>query len=219
LPSVAANATSTVALLPGAVSGAWGFREELRASSVKTTWLVLPSIAGGAVGALLLTRLNPAYFSRVVPYLIALAAILLLLQPVVSRHLQKWMAGHPASGRSSSFLFALALLAQFAIGIYGGYFGAGISILLLSTLSFLPLANFHEANALKTVLNFAINCTAAILFVAAGQVAWNYAAGMAVLAMAGGYSGARLSRQVNPQWVRRAVTVFGLALSVYYFSR
>lgn len=207
-----ANATSTAALMPGTVASAWGFRDQLAGCR---RWLILlapTSLLGGAVGALLVEESS---FKVLVPWLILTAAVLFLLQPAVARLVRR----RAATGPPSRHFLALAVVAQFFIAVYGGYFGAGIGILMLSTLSFLDLKNIHQINAVKNVLALAINGTAAALFVARRMVVWEYALPMALASIVGGYVAARLSQRLPPMLIRAVVIVIGFSLAAYYFYR
>ena len=212
---VAANATSTFALVPGSMAGAWGYRREMAASS-KWIWLLFtPSLAGGFVGTLLVTQLPESYFQRTVPFLILLATLLFMGQPLLSR----WMgigASHTAPGPTT---IAAMVVFQFFVAIYGGYFGAGIGILMLSALSLMGFTDIHRMNALKTLLAACINTVSVLLFVWYGKVVWHYALAMAGAAILGGYLGAHGARRMNRSVVRWIVVVIGLSLSAYYFSK
>jgi uncharacterized membrane protein YfcA len=211
-----ANATSTVALFPGSFASVWGYRDRLQACRRWIIILSAPSLLGGAVGALLLIWHAENTFRRVVPWLILLAAILFLLQPTVARLLKAQSA---ALHEPSRKMIAAIVVIQFLIGVYGGYFGAGIGILMLSALSFLGLESIHEINALKSTLAFLMNTVAAILFMARGMVEWQYAIPMALAAIVGGYFGARLSLLLRPSIVRWIVIVIGFGLAGYYFVK
>lgn len=209
----AANVTSTVALMPGSIAGAWGYRKQLAAAWHWVWLLSLPSVAGGAIGSLLLIKLHPGVFRLVVPWLVLLAAILFLIQP----RLVSWLRAHRPSGPPTRRSLAIILVCQFLIAIYGGYFGAGIGILMLTSLGFLGLADIHEMNALKTYLAFLINGVSVIFFIFGGEIDWYYGSIMAVAAIAGGYLGARLALLMKPVWVRWIVIVIGFSLAAFFF--
>ena len=205
-----ANGTSTVALFPGSFASIWGYRQQQQASK---RWLL-----GGALGARLVEEDT---FRKIIPWLILLAAVLFALQPTIARLLKRKPtpvadAPSPPSFPSRKML-AVIVSAQFFIGVYGGYFGAGIGILMLSSLSFLGLKDIHEINALKSFLAFWMNIVAAGLFAARGLVVWEYALAMAVAAIVGGYLGARLALLVPPVFVRWIVIGIGFGLAGYYF--
>ena len=213
---VIANATSTVALVIGTAGSIFGFQRQLRVIRPWLARLVPVSILGGWLGSLLLTRSGDQLFAVLVPYLILFATVLFLLQEVI----RKWM-GPPAPNAVPRHLTApwLAVGFQFAVALYGGYFGAGIGILMLASLGLIGLTNIHQMNALKNVLGSLINLVAAAGFVASGMVDWNRAGVMTVGAVTGYYLGASLSQRIPQVIVRRTVTAIGLALSAIMFYR
>src|SRR5512135_408496 len=154
--AIVANATSTIALWPGAAASMWGYRREVATHREWLKTLLVPSLLGGAVGSILLLRTPEKAFERLAPFLILFATVLFLAQGALSRS----SAARSARPRSAARL-AAALLFQFAVAIYGGYFGAGIGILMLATLGFLGLRDIHEMNTLKTILASLINVVAA----------------------------------------------------------
>jgi uncharacterized membrane protein YfcA len=214
-PGVVANATSTVALVPGSLAGAWGYRRELRGSR---RWLLLlspPSLLGGLVGALLLTRTDPAYFKLVIPWLLLAASLLFLVQP----YLKRWFPPHPKTGRVSWRVQAAVILFQFFVAVYGGYFGAGIGILMLTSLSFMGIGDVHRINAVKTILAAVINGASIVIFVLDGKVEWRYAPVMAVASILGGYYGAVIGRRIPKAILRGFVVTVGLSVAAYYFLK
>jgi uncharacterized protein len=211
--SVIANATSTVALVPGSTAGAWGYRRELQEVRSWVRLLIWPSFAGGVLGSLLVIVLPERYFSRLVPWLILTATLLFLLQPVLTRLTG---VGQPHDVPTPARRRGLIAF-QFFVAIYGGYFGAGIGILMLSALALMGLDDLNRMNAVKTLLAAAINGVAVVIFAAGGSVHWAYAAAMAVSAAAGGYAGAHFGRRIPREIVRWIVIGIGLVLSAKYF--
>src|SRR5258708_37425429 len=140
---VLANGTSTVAVVPGSFAGAWGYRKELRNKRAVLLRLLWPSLIGGAVGALLVTRFPQSVFNALVPWLILAAALLFLLQ----RPMQRWIGTHRHEGPPTNRTVTTIIACQFLIAIYGGYFGAGIGILMLSSPAFMALGVIHHMNA------------------------------------------------------------------------
>jgi uncharacterized membrane protein YfcA len=209
--AVVANATSTVALVPGSLAGAWGYRHELRQARRWVPLLIGPSLAGGAVGALLVTRLDPHYFAALVPWLIFIAALLFLAQPVVAK------VSGPRPAKPSAWTLGAVAVFQFIVAIYGGYFGAGIGILMLSALALMGLADVHQMNALKALLAGFINGISVVVFVADRKVSWHYALVMALAAILGGYLGARTARRIPQRIVRWLIILLGFGLSAYFF--
>jgi uncharacterized membrane protein YfcA len=217
LNSVTANATSTVAIWPGTVGSTWGYRRELRKAEPRFRILIFPSLIGGLAGALLLRWTPSETFDRMVPFLILFATLLFTAQETVQRMLKT----AETSGRHTTRWLVGAILFQLAVGIYGGYFGAGIGILMLAALSILGLTDIHEMNSLKVVFGGTINGIAAVYFVWAGMVEWSYVLLMAVAAITGGYGGAGAARRIGRIWVRRIVIAigFGMAISLFVKTR
>ncbi|MBV9925195.1 MAG: sulfite exporter TauE/SafE family protein [Acidobacteria bacterium] len=214
--SVAANATSTVALWPASLAGLFGFRRELKGSGRDFALFAAPSLLGGVLGALLLLRTPSATFDRLVPFLILFATLLLAAQEPVSRRLR---AGREEGHRPTRAWWTGALIFQFCVGVYGGYFGAGIGILMLAALGLLGFTDIHRMNALKNLLAICINGVAAVCFIASGEVYWTDVLVMTFAAIAGGYLGARLAYRLGRRFVRLAVIVIGLVMSVSLFLR
>ncbi len=209
----AANVTSTFALMPGSIAGAWGYRKQLAECGQWVWLLTIPSLIGGAIGSALLIFLHPDIFKRVVPWLVLLAAILFLIQP----RLSGWILKNRPIGPPSRRALATILGCQLLIGIYGGYFGAGIGILMLSSLGFLGLPSIHQMNALKTLLAFGINAVSVVFFIFGGEIHWRYGLLMAVAAIVGGYFGARFALLLKPSWVRWIVIVMGFSMAGFFF--
>ncbi len=207
-----ANATSTVALLPGSFAGAWAYRKEFAQVKAFAVRLLPVSAIGGVLGALLL-KLFPKEFGPIVPWLILTAAVLFLLQPPMNKYLAKRREAGAAVGGGQ----AVGVVAfQFLVAVYGGYFGAGIGILMLTALGFMGVASIHHANAVKTLLAGVINAVSVVVFVFGDLIEWSYAAVMAVAAIAGGYAGARVARRLPATYVRWVVIAIGFVLSGYY---
>lgn len=213
--SVMANATSTTALLPGSMASMWGYRREFEGSRHWIQWLLLPSLLGGIVGAQLLIWLPAEWFALLVPWLILTATCLLAFQPAISR-LTGVGQHHAAPSRLSMIGI---MLFQFGVSVYGGYFGAGIGILMLSALAIIGLDDIHKMNALKALFGTVINLVAAVSFISSGSVSWSHALPMTVAAILGGFWGAAVARQFNKVLVRRGVVGIGFVLTMYYFSQ
>ena len=209
-----ANATSTLALVVGTAGSIFGFRRQM--ASVKP-WLYrfLPvSLVGGLLGSVLLTRTSDAAFARLVPFLILFATVLFLVQGAMRRVAGNRKAVDPAHLGAGLWM---AMGFQFLVAIYGGYFGAGIGILMLASLGFLGLENIHEMNALKNVLGSLINLVAALWFVISGLVDWQKAFVMTLGALAGYWLGAHFSQRIPQQRVRHLITAIGFTMSAVTF--
>jgi uncharacterized membrane protein YfcA len=215
LGSVTANATSTVAIWPGTVGSIWGYRRELSDSEPRFQWLIVPSLVGGLAGALLLRWTPPAIFDRMVPFLILFATLLFMAQEPIQRILKT----NGRSAHRSAHWFAGAMLFQLIVGLYGGYFGAGIGILMLAALSIMGLQDIHEMNSLKVVFAGSVNGIASLYFIWARMVYWPYVVIMAVAAVVGGYGGAGVARKVGQTAVRRIVIAIGFGMAVSLFIK
>ncbi len=220
LPAIA-NATSTVALLPGSIAGALGYRKELWECRRFVFRMIAPSIAGGFLGAWLVGQ-DQAAFAKLVPWLILTAALLFVVQAPLSKWVKKRAAkdgANPEHHEPGWLVQSLVIAFQFLVAVYGGYFGAGIGILMLSALGFMGVGDIHRMNAVKTFLAASINAASVVVFVRDKLVNWDYAVPMIVTAILGGYMGARVARRLPASYVRYAVIVIGFGLSIYYFAK
>ena len=222
LASVFANGTSTVALVPASYGSAWGFRRETSELRSLLAWLIPPSVLGGVIGALLLVWF-PKQFRALVPWLILTATLLFTMQPYVARRLTSLsLKGEQRPGAQSTMpqrsLVGMVVL-QFFISIYGGYFGAGIGILMLAGLAMMGLTNMHQMNGLKSVLASIINSVAVVVFISTQNVVWRYALAMMVTSLVGGYLAAHYSRRIPGKYVRWFVVAVGFLLAAWYFSK
>lgn len=215
MPAIQANATSTVALTVGIFGSVYGYRQNLPAAK---PWMKLfgpVSLVGGLFGAWLLTVTSEKFFNDLVPFLILFATVLFLLGNVLNR-----LAGFDVLEMTThSAKRFTAASAQFAVAVYGGYFGAGIGILMLASFALIGLKNIHEMNAIKTVLGGLINVVAAVYFVWAGLVQWPEAIVMMIGSTIGYYGGAALTQKISQAQVRHLIAGIGLALSVVFFWR
>lgn len=226
-----ANATSTLALLPGSLAGALAYRKEYIEARSFALRLLPPSVVGGLVGSILVAAF-PKQFGPLVPWLILTAAVLFMLQHPINRFLAKRREAAAVAGVSGVDLHSgmnleplrrvrrrqviLLIGFQFLVAVYGGYFGAGIGILMLTALGLMGVQSIHHANAVKTLLASVINGVSVVVFVAGGLIDWTLAGVMAVAAVAGGYVGARVARRLPTVYVRGVVIVIGFTLAGYY---
>ena len=203
-----ANATSTVALWPGSLGSMWGYRGELVGARRWVIGFAAPSVVGGALGSWLLLHTTPAAFARIAPFLVLGATVLFLVQRPLAR--LQTASRAVAEGPNAPFLAA-----QFLVAVYGGYFGAGIGILMLAALGFMGLTNIHRMNGLKNWGGMCINGVAVVMFAAGGIIHWPIALTMAVGGVIGGYAGARLAQRVGQERVRGAIVAIGLAAFIW----
>jgi len=231
IPPIVANATSTVALWPGALGSMWGYRRELEGARRWAIAFALPSLTGGLVGAWLLLQTPPERFDALVPWLVLGATALFMAQGAITARVagSGWRVASAVTGTVSASdgssddryplaatRYALLLLScQFLVAIYGGYFGAGVGILMLAVLGFAGFTNIHQMNGLKNWGGLCMNAVAAVTFAFSGIVNWPVALAMAVGATVGGYGGSRLAQRVSQRSVRRAIVVIGLTSGVW----
>ncbi|MBL8144150.1 MAG: sulfite exporter TauE/SafE family protein [Acidobacteria bacterium] len=215
LPAVVANVTNTVALCPGYVGGTWAQRADLAGQGARLRLLLPAGAIGGVVGGWLLLQSGERVFRSLVPFLILGASLLLAAQDPLRRFLQARTARHVAARRA----LVTAALPVGVAAIYGGYFGAGLGVIMLAVLSLTLDDTLTRLNAVKQALSLVINVTASVFFVAKAEVSWTTAGLMALAALAGGVVGGRLAGRVRPQVLRGAVVATGLVVSVVYLVR
>ena len=216
-PPVIANATSTVALMIGTAGSIFGFRDHFTAIRPLLGRFVPVSILGGLIGSVLLTRTSDKVFAHLVPFLLLFATILFCAQGAVRSMAKKEAESLVGRERGAGMWVAVAF--QFGVAVYGGYFGAGIGILMLASLGFLGMAHIHEMNALKNLLGSLINVVASLWFAVAGIVDWPKAGVMTAGALAGYYLGAHYSQRIPQQQVRRIIMGVGLTISAVMFVK
>ena len=217
VPPINANATSTVALWPGALGSMVGYREELTGARKWALGFALPSFLGGALGAFLLLKTPPERFSAIVPWLVLGAtALFMAKEPVVRLTAsRKPQVESPSDVELTRHWPPPSIIAwQFLVSIYGGYFGAGVGILMLAALGFMGLRNIHRMNGLKNWGGLCMNAVAAVMFAFSSLVHWPVALAMAAGAITGGYLGSRTAQRVPQQLVRAAVVAIGLISGV-----
>lgn len=215
LPAVSANVTNTVALCPGYLGGTLAQANDLK-NQKKRLWISLPAaVLGGLVGGILLLRTGEKLFTTLVPFLILLASVLLAIQNPV----RTWLTRRREEGKAKSTSEIWAFIPVFLGAIYGGYFGAGLSVIMLAVLGLILNDNLTRLNALKQGIAFATNIAAALLFVFSGQVVWSVALVMAVGALLGGALGGRLASKIKPTTLRWVVVSIGFVLGVIYLVR
>ncbi len=211
-PPLTANISNNLGIVPGSISGAYGFRRELRGQRGRLLRFAPASLLGGVSGAVLLLALPASAFDAVVPAFVALGVVLVIVQP----RLNRWLAArrHPDDDRREGG--PLALLGTFGTGVYGGYFGAAQGVLLLALLGIAIDDDLKRVNALKVVLAGLVNFVAAIVFVLAAQdqLAWGAVALIAVGSAIGGQLGARVGRRLPAPALRAVIVVVGIAAIV-----
>ena len=210
VPPVAANASSTVALFPGAVTSSWAYRHTLRGiGAVSLPVLLWVSLAGGLLGAMLLLATPAGAFDRVIPWLLLLATLAFAFGRQAGLALRRVVRIGPPT----------TLVVQFLLAIYGGYFGGAVGIMMMATWGLLGIGDLREMNPPKTLLVGAMNAIAVLYFIAARAVAWPQTLAMLVAAAIGGYAGARVAMRVDPRWLRAGVIAISSAITLTFFLR
>jgi hypothetical protein len=215
LPSTIANATSTVALVPGSLGGVWGYRQDLPGMPKSTYALIVPGVLGGIAGAILLVLTPTEVFDRLIPLLILFATVLFMLQEPVQRMIKTTGKAHAGS---KGWLIG-AMIFQFLVSVYGGYFGAGMGILMLAAFGIMGFTDIHQMNGLKNFLALCINGVAAAYFIWFDMVSWPFALVMAVGATTGAVWGAGMARRLGPKAVRKVVIGVGFTMAASMLLR
>ena len=219
LPDITANASNAMALVPGSLGSTAAYRRDLAPNLKVLAILLVPTFLGALLGALVVARSSNDTFRRIVPFCVLGATLLFAFRERVNRLVKRAATVAEAADHLTPGSYIGGSIAQFFIAMYGGYFGAGIGILMLTSLSVMGLRNIHRMNALKAALAAAINGTAVIFFAIDGKIDWPLALFAAVGALIGGYGLARLARRISPAIIRGFVVVFGLIASTYLFAR
>jgi len=215
VPPVVANATNTVALVPGSLSAGWGFRDEIGTPTRPVIAVLLAScIAGGLVGAWLVVMAGDALFRALVPWLIFAATALFLVQEPL-RHWRERRSATAAPRELDQANLWVLTAGQFVVAVYGGFFGAGMGILMLAELGLVGLTNIHQMNGLKNLGALCINGIAAVYFAVGRHVRWPLVALMAVGSVLGGYAGAWLAQRIGERLVRAVIIAIGLGMGAW----
>ena len=210
IPDIAANATSTAAVCPGALASAVAYRTDVAGLGRGFLLsLVAISLVGGLVGALLLLWTPAPTFARLIPWLLLGATLLFAGGRRVANAVRSRVHVTPPA----------ILVGQFFIAIYGGYFGGGIGILMLGMMTAAGFTDVNQMNGIKTLLSGCLNAVAVVTFAIAHKIVWLPAALMAVAAIIGGYAGGAIARRVDPSRIRALVIVIGVAMTTYFFVR
>jgi uncharacterized membrane protein YfcA len=215
LPPIAANITNTIALCPGYVGGIFAQREDLRGQGARLPVLLSAGAAGGFAGGLLLLATDENAFRSLIPFLILVACALLVLQDP----LRRWVAARTGTALSGPRAVRRAAVPIAVAAVYGGYFGAGLSSIVLAVLGLLFDDSLTRLNALKQLIALVVNLAAVVLFLFSDRVVWSAAGVMMVGALVGGALGGKLAAAVKPQTLRLAVVSLGVVIAVVYFAR
>jgi uncharacterized membrane protein YfcA len=215
LPAIAANVTNTVALCPGYLGATLAQSNDLRGQKGRLRIVLPAGVVGGVVGGILLLNTGEKLFSSLVPFLILLASGLLAVQDP----LRAWLTRRAAQNGSTAASEKWAMLPVGLAAVYGGYFGAGLSVIVLAVLGLTLDDTLTRLNALKQGISFSVNTAAAIFFVFSGKVVWPVALVMAVGALIGGALGGRLAGRIKPATLRVVVVTIGFIVGTIYLVR
>lgn len=215
IPPIAANVTNTVALVPGTIGGMWAQRADFNSQYKRLLKLLLPAVAGGIAGGLLIINTSENSFRSIIPYLILLATLLLAVQIPVKNWVTKRI-GHVHHEKHNP-LFMLSMV--FMASVYGGYFGAGLGVILMAVLGLVTDDSLTRLNFLKQALAFFVNFSAAIYFVFSGKVEWMIALVMILGSVSGGIIGGKLAGNIKPELLRWIVVGAGLIATVIFFVK
>lgn len=215
IPAIAANITNTVALSPGYLGATFAQLKDLRGQE-RRVWILAPaSVIGGLVGGILLLNTGEKLFNDLVPYLILMASALLAVQDPI----RAWVAKRAGTASTPGSAEKWAAVPVGLAAVYGGYFGAGLSVIVLAVLGLVLEDTLTRLNGLKQAVAFSTNIAAAIFFLFSGQVVWPAALVMAVGALMGGVVGGKLAGRVKPATLRKVVVVIGMVVAIIYFVR
>jgi uncharacterized membrane protein YfcA len=215
IPAIVANATNTAGVWPGSLSSAITYGREFKPDRKLLLTLLLPSLVGGLLGAIVLVITPPALFNRVVPFLVLFATLLFASRGLIDRLIKRKTDDGQVTlaGRIWGFCF------QLFVATYGGYFGAGIGILMLGSFSIMGMRDIHKMNGLKTLIGTLINLIAFIYFAFRGLVLWPIALVMAIGTILGGFSGARFAKHIDQRFLRVFIIVVGVGVSVWLYLK
>jgi uncharacterized membrane protein YfcA len=215
IPSIAANATSTVAVWPGTVASVGAYRDDIRRERRLLPGLLVVSVIGGLLGAVILLRTPQSTFDRILPWLLLSATLIFAF----GARMAGWIRGRPHADGTPAEAGVFIWLLQLVIATYAGYFGAGTGFLMLAMLSLAGMSDIHAMNGVKTLLGATANVVAIAAFIWAGKIVWPQALLMAAGSTMGGYGGAHYARKVNPAVIRALVIFIGAAMTLYFFWR
>lgn len=213
VPPVAANATNSLGLWPGSIAAAWSYRARIRQMGARTRWLILPALLGGLVGAWLLINLPAHWFAALAPFLVLGAAASVGVEPIARRRVGSGRIG------DSDGVLGGALLAILAVSLYGGYFGAGMGIMLLTALGLAGLHDLQHANGVKNLLAVMIKLPAILYFIVLGVLEWPTALLMALGAITGGWVAGHLIQKVDAERLRWVIVAVGVLLGLFMLAR
>jgi len=213
IPPVAANATNTYASFAGYLSGAFAFRSELNQIRSQLPKLLFISLVGGMAGAWLLLQTDESLFQKAIPWLLLLATVLFIFGGSINQYLKRYKDTHH---QSSVWILSLLLL---LVCIYGGFFNAGLGIIILSYLVLQGYQDIHLMNGLKLLISSAVSITAIVLFTVSDVIVWTEGSILLLGTLIGGYIAAHTSRKIPQHWVRLSVMFASVIITLYFFQK
>ena len=216
VPPINSNAMCSVALFPGSMASIGGYRLELIEERKILPLMILTSIIGGIAGSIIMLKTPPNTFMELVPYLLLIANLLFIFGAKITAAFRNRKI---AKAENRITQISRIVILQFFIALYGGFFGAGMGIMMLAALALMGMDNIHKMNAFKVVLGSCINGIAAIIFISAGVILWLQTSIMIIGAILGGFWGAYYARKYDPVKVRKIVIIIGSAMTLYFFAR
>ncbi|VXD19413.1 conserved membrane hypothetical protein [Planktothrix serta PCC 8927] len=216
LPAITANATGTIISLPGHLVAAVAYRQELQREKSLCGLLISVGLLGGALGALLLLWLPANRFDQLVPYLLLVAMLLFSFNDTITARV---LANSKETNPDQRKNWLKVAILQFIVAIYGGFYGLGISFLILATLQILGVKDIQLINGLKLLLISCIYSLATAIFIRSGIVAWEQGLVMMAGTIIGGYMGAKYARQLQPKLMKQLITIIGYSITCYFFMR
>ncbi len=217
VPLINANTTSTIALWPGTVASVGAYRKEIAAERAGLWPLLVASLIGGTIGAIILLQTPQNTFAKLLPFLLLLATLLFAFSKRINTYVREAVSG--SKSMSQSTVRVAVIILQFVIAVYGGFFGGGIGIMMLAAFGLLGMDNIHRMNGIKTLMASVINGVAVLAFVLAGTIYWPQAVIMIVGAIIGGYTGATYAQRIDPLRVRQFVILVGCIMTLIFFYR
>ncbi len=212
LPPIIANATNTIALWPGTIASAYAYRNYFYSSKKELLKLGGVSLIGGIIGSILLLMTPEKRFEVMIPYLLLVASIIFTFGKKFISIINKDISEHGAAK-----YYKAAIVIQLLVAVYGGFFGAGIGILMLAMLILMGMDNIHQMNGLKSFLAFIVNGVSVLIFIIADIIEWKSAVVMIIGAAIGGFLGAHYAQKTSPQAIRAAVIIIAWSMTFYFF--
>lgn len=218
LTPIIANATFTLAVMPGSLSSAYGYRYHIRKLPKRYYLLLVPSLLGGLTGAVLLRKSTDATFGKIVPFFVLMAVVLLIFQPLLHKKLFS-KQGLAIEHKYRKSVLGTVGLFVFIVAVYGGYFGAGFGIMILAFLGLTALKDIHQMNGLKNLAGMCLGVTAGTYFIVHGLIDWQVLPMLLLGSAIGGYIGAHYGSRLPTKTMRAVIIAIGLCVAILLFNK